>query len=289
MKVKHLITGVIILAVSSPYLLAQEASRPMKERKAIQAAKATRARKAEPVKRIEQLIDKLPEVLDLSEEQKGKLEEIWEKHKARVEELLKQLNEEREQFQKELEGILTPEQKEKFTQIQKRIKRAKEALSNRIKAPDLPGPALIAAALQRIELSEEKKSKIEEIIEQTRSQIRDAREAGEDIRPIIKEFLGKVKAVLTEEELQQLKQKVKNICQMRMERRENMDKMRGRMQHMGPHMGPMMGPNKRPKGKQFPPDMPQRMRMRRMPAPPAETQPLKDDENKEEENEEDIW
>lgn len=162
-------------------------------------------------------LEKLPDMLKMDEAQRGKYRPIAEKHRAEVKRLLKELRQQTTKFRAQMNEILTPEQQEKLKQMRQRMHRRMgkgQHPSGRGRMLGLR-PRLTQRALELLDISEEKKDKIKELVnaarEKCKSIDREQKRFRGAVREIFTDMSRRIREVLSAEEFNQLKQKVKEL------------------------------------------------------------------------------
>ncbi len=164
------------------------------------------------IKMFNRMTRPLPEKLDMTEDQLEDFKKICKEHRKKMMKIWKEFLEAREEFRSKLNSILTPEQKEKLNEMKKKARRRiKHAYKERGKRK-LPSPAIVARAIRKMDLPDDKVREIKELVAETRERIKIARRTDrESIKPIIKDFLEELKSILSDRELKQLKEITRDL------------------------------------------------------------------------------
>jgi Spy/CpxP family protein refolding chaperone len=161
----------------------------------------------------------LPEKLDLTAEQKEKFNTLVTKNRAELEEIVKKLDAQRNKFDADLNAILTPEQKAKLQELKARKEKMMEG-----RGPGMgmgmghgPGmgmarPGMMLKAIQEMNLPKEKAAKATEIINKSKENFKKAPQGDRQARmEIMRNTMAQLKEVLTPEEMNQLKEKMREM------------------------------------------------------------------------------
>jgi len=192
-----------------------------------------------PLEALTRQLRKLPDVLEMNEDQRNEYGRIARKHRAAVKRLLAELREQRDKFRGELNEILKPEQRERLEQYRRRMGRDMvprrpyrpgQWMRGRMRGWGRPGPgepfrlrpAVVERALDRIELPEEQKDKAMDVVRETREKIRsiEPQRRREAAREILPRMMERVRDVLGPENFERLKRTIhESIGERRGQRR----------------------------------------------------------------------
>jgi len=178
------------------------------------------------LKMYDRITNQLPKLLDMNEVQIDKYNDIKSTHRKALKEICEQLEKERKAFKKELESILTPDQQEKLTQLQKKMRKAGKKF--RRAKNQMLRPRLIMQAIKRIDISEDKAQQIKGILLDTRNRFKSSdRRNREQMRKIFKDMIEQIKEVLSPDEYNQLKEIVKDLQKQQTQQRRERPGRRG--------------------------------------------------------------
>jgi Spy/CpxP family protein refolding chaperone len=186
----------------------------------------------------------LPAKLELTPEQKEKFNTLVAKNRAELEEIVKKLDAQRDKFDTDLNAILTPEQKTKLQELKARKEKMMEG-----RGPGMMGegrgpgmgmarPGVMLKAINELNLPEEKAAKAKDIVNKSKESFKNAPQGDKQARmQIMKNTMTQLKEVLTPEEMDQLKAKMREMRPAG---------PKGERGQMGPgrHHGGMRGPGK---------------------------------------------
>jgi Spy/CpxP family protein refolding chaperone len=172
----------------------------------------------------------LPEKLNFTPEQKEKFNVLAQTHRTAMEALVKQLEQEKQKFETDLNGILTPDQQAKL----KELKKAREFVQKRFQE-GMKGQALkqgmVVRAVKELNLPPEKNEKVMDVLTESRAKFLSAPKGDRQIRKqLMREMMDKIREVLAPEEFQRLQE---------MLRAQRGEMGRGQGGHRG---GPDQGP-----------------------------------------------
>jgi Spy/CpxP family protein refolding chaperone len=189
------------------------------------------------LKMFDRVAEMLPKKLELTEEQKTQFQDIVKTNRAELEEIVKKLEAQRQKFDTDLNAILTPEQKEKFEQIkQRREKMMKQHMMGEGMEEGRGGPGVMMKAIKELNLPEERAAKVNEILADAKAKFKEAPKGDPEARrEMMRNMMGKIGEILTPEEMD----KLKDAMREQMKERGQMKGMRGEMR--GKH-GRGMGP-----------------------------------------------
>jgi Spy/CpxP family protein refolding chaperone len=142
----------------------------------------------------------LSKQLGLTDEQKTKFDAMIKTNRAELADIVKKLEAQREKFDKDLDAILTPEQKEKLANI-------KERRENMMKRMGGGGEGLgaVMKAVKELKLPADQEAKVNDILTQAKTKFKAAKGDRDARQEIMKDMMTQLNKVLTGEEMDQLR------------------------------------------------------------------------------------
>jgi hypothetical protein len=161
---------------------------------------------------LEQHLKILPDRLSMDKDQREKYTAVAEKHRVEVERLLKALQDERDTFRKELDGILTPAQREQLQEMRGRMEGPREGVVSS-ERPALR-PRLVEKALTTVDLPQEKKDTVAQIAQETREKIKAlGRERWGEGKDILHGMIEQIRSALTPDEFNRLNDAIHKLTE----------------------------------------------------------------------------
>jgi len=161
---------------------------------------------------LEHHLKTLPDRLTMDKDQREKYTPIADKHRTEAERLLKALQNERDTFRKELDGILTPAQREQLQEMRGRMGGPREGFGPS-ERPALR-PRLVEEALPTVDLPQEKKDKVAKIAQEAREKIKAlGRERWGEGKEILEGMVQQIRSALTPDEFNRLNDGIRKLTE----------------------------------------------------------------------------
>jgi len=179
------------------------------------------------LKMYDEITRKLPDQLDLMQEQMDKYNQMVKQHRQAVAAIVEKLEQERAQFDKELHGILTPEQQVKLKEMKERREAFRDRMHPGPKGPGAAGPCEgmgpdkdrpgkktgmgqgkpMVQALEKMNLSVEKKEQVQKVLKESWDRMQACPKGDREARQAIhRETRDRIEKILSPEEMQQLRE-----------------------------------------------------------------------------------
>jgi Spy/CpxP family protein refolding chaperone len=147
----------------------------------------------------------LTKQLNMTDEQKTKFQAIVKTNRAELQEIIKRLEAQRQTFDKQLNAILTPEQKQKLQQMRER----RERMMRRMGQGEA-GPGILMKAVKELNLPADRAAQVNTILTDAKAKFKEAKGDRDARRTIMKNMMDKLNKVLTGEEMDKLRDLVRD-------------------------------------------------------------------------------